>query len=197
MCFRIVKTDTKGNIRLIYSGNGKCNASDGAYIASNITHYESPIDLWYQETLLTKYSSYITFNELCIDDNFYSGQVGHLYSNTYDRLNRQVGEAFGGEVICSSPKNIANVTLLTADEVVYAGGVIGKENKYFYLNDKADFSWWLYNKSEQTVSGEDIYFVLDSNGKLSGEIGNMANQYIRPVITLRKEVEIREKLGRK
>lgn len=53
-------------------------------------------------------------------------------------------------------KYTSKIGLITADEVVYAGGVYNKENKEYYLyNEDIDNLWWTGSLSK---SGEDSFY---------------------------------------
>ena len=78
------------------------------------------------------------------------------------------------------------IGLITADEVAYAGGVVGSSNSSYYLYTGQ--AYWTMSPSY--FSGSNAFvFVVGSSGWLSN--GNVDNSWgVRPVINLRSDVQI-------
>ena len=79
------------------------------------------------------------------------------------------------------------VGLITADEVVLAGGFGGSSNNSYYLHTGQ--SYWAMSPCNFDSTGYVFVFVVGSNGTLSS--GTVNNAYgVRPVINLKADVTI-------
>ena len=79
------------------------------------------------------------------------------------------------------------VGLITADEVVLAGGFGGSSNNSYYLHTGQ--SYWTMSPCNFDSTGYVFVFVVGSNGTLSS--GTVNNAYgVRPVINLKADVTI-------
>ena len=79
------------------------------------------------------------------------------------------------------------IGLITADEVVYAGGVVGISNKTYYLTNEVDF--WTISPCDSSVNPR-VYLVTGGGGSLIGTYVDWRNIGVRPVINLKSTVEI-------
>ena len=157
------------------------------------------LDNWYKYNLIN-YNTHIYNSTFCNDRSIGFGSGYLISQNTaygaYERLYSKslpslkcIQDTDKFSTTNENAKLDYPISLITADEVAYAGGVTDKENKKFYL----------YNgKNSYTISPSyfDSYwtlshmFTLDLNGGL--EIRkNLSNVYlIRPVINLKSDVTI-------
>ena len=87
------------------------------------------------------------------------------------------------------------VGLLTVDEIVFAGGKIGIDNSNYYINKNAAANvWWVISPSFY-VSDFDSFFNVLNTGLLREN--NIINDIrtIRPVISLKSNVEVFSGIG--
>ena len=150
--------------------NNRLNTND-----STIKTY---VDNWYKN-YLTAYTKYLSNDAVyCNDRNLASGQTysttnrftyapyGRLYTNntpTYNCTNNK--DAFSGNN--SEAKLTYPIGLMTADEVVFAGGVYGSNAK----------TWYYYNSANGNSAGStwelmSPYFWEDSLACMFGVIGS-------------------------
>ncbi len=171
----------------------------GTLANKNDSPIKKALDNWYKYNLIN-YNTHIYNNTYCndrsigfgsgylISQNTAYGAYERLYSNSLPSL-KCIQDTDKFSTTNENAKLDYPISLITADEVAYAGGVTDKENKKFYL----------YNgKNSYTISPSyfDSYwtlshmFTLDLNGSL--EIRkNLSNVYlIRPVINLKSDVTI-------
>ena len=171
----------------------------GTLANKNDSPIKKALDNWYKYNLIN-YNTHIYNNTYCndrsigfgsgylISQNTAYGAYERLYSNSLPSL-KCIQDTDKFSTTNENAKLDYPISLITADEIAYAGGVTDKENKKFYL----------YNgKNSYTISPSyfDSYwtlshmFTLDLNGSL--EIRkNLSNVYlIRPVINLKSDVTI-------
>ncbi len=150
------------------------------YINNNVTTY---LENWYRTTLSNRgYDKYIVESNYCNDSSNYIENY-HTYFNTYKRVAKgnnaptltcpATTADFGGSLKLK-------VGLLTADEIIMAGGAYGVNNQSYYLYNGESFF---------TMSGADFYrnnanmFIVTNTGSLTTSAPT--NQHgIRPVINL-------------
>ena len=171
----------------------------GTLANKNDSPIKKALDNWYKYNLIN-YNTHIYNSTYCndrsigfgsgylISQNTTYGAYERLYSNSLPSL-KCIQDTDKFSTTNENAKLDYPISLITADEIAYAGGVTDKENKKFYL----------YNgKNSYTISPSyfDSYwtlshmFTLDLNGSL--EIRkNLSNVYlIRPVINLKSDVTI-------
>ena len=171
----------------------------GTLANKNDSPIKKALDNWYKYNLIN-YNTHIYNSTYCndrsigfgsgylISQNTAYGAYERLYINSLPSL-KCIQDTDKFSTTNENAKLDYPISLITADEVAYAGGVTDKENKKFYL----------YNgKNSYTISPSyfDSYwtlshmFTLDLNGSL--EIRkNLSNVYlIRPVINLKSDVTI-------
>ena len=77
------------------------------------------------------------------------------------------------------------IGLITADEVTFAGGVVGSSNSSYYLYNNAVY----WTMSPYFYSGGAIVFVVDDNGYLDNW-GVRKTYGVRPVINIRADIQL-------
>ena len=168
------------------------------------------IDSWYKTNIQDKgYSKYLTDNIFCNDRSIVSGDGFSLNSTTYyGAYQRNVNKKEPSykcprkidQFTVSSTTTLGNgeltypVGLLTADEVAYAGGKQGSDNKEYYLYT-GDY-YWLGSPSNflSWDAGASSYYVIPSGmlnlwGWPTSLIG------VRPIINLKTNTQITEGNG--
>ena len=165
----------------------------------NDSTIKTTVDTWYKNNM-TNYTSQLEDIVFCNDRSYdasktgwnkdYSNAGSYLYFDAYQRIGN-----FKPSLVCKNnndkftvEKGNGNglltypVGLLTADEVVYAGGKNGTANPAsFYLNNNQDV-WAL--SPDYSGSAYIYEFILTSSGYL--HVGSVNSSYgVRPVISLK------------
>ena len=192
---------------------GSLNASNYNLTHSNINSstIKAVIDNWYQKNILNaNYDRYInTEAGFCGDRTPYvyrsglyisGGGTGTIatYYGAFVRLNINKIPTFE----CNSSNDLYTVDesskgltypvgLITADEVVYAGGTYKQTNNSFYLN--TDSTYWTLSPFEYDGDSSRIFYV--SEGYLNDWHGSYDAFGVRPVINLDAGVTIKSGNG--
>ena len=156
------------------------------------------LDEWYQNNLV-EYKDNIDINTgFCNDRTLYSGTGIGTDATDYASSGRLIVNkaptfecASDSDLFTVSGSNKGNgaldypIGLITADEVVYAGGVHGVTNSNYYLY--VNHTYWTMTPTYY-VGGTGVYCVY-SDGSGSAPTVNV-NNGVRPVINLRADVTI-------
>ena len=168
------------------------------------------IDSWYKTNIQDKgYSKYLTDNIFCNDRSIASGDGFTLNSTTYyGSYQRNVTNKTPSykcprkvdQFTVSSTSTLGNgeltypVGLLTADEVAYAGGKQGYDNKEYYLYTGAYY--WLGSPSHFNAwHAAALGYVVNPSGLLSPWGWPASSVGVRPVINLNADSLISEGNG--
>ena len=168
---------------------------------TNSSAIKTAIDTWYS-AILSAYSSYLADAGFCGDRSLSSGTGIGKKTTFYGAAAR-----FDSNTNTSSPQfkcpqtndlyTTATSTkgnkpldypigLITADEVVYAGGVAATTNTEYYL-----YTGYFYWAMSPWISSSYTYVhSVSNNGAFSGNDVNFERSGIRPVINLKSNVEI-------
>jgi len=149
MYWRIVRINEDGTVKLVYAGTnpdattGRLAewANDGAIYENNSVDYtskamKSKLETWYTNHLESIYGSYIADNNFCNDTEISKTENSTTYYKGYDRVigyNPTYNCSSSSSLSVSNGKLSKPIGTLTADEVMYAGGVIDTENTSYYL----------------------------------------------------------------
>jgi hypothetical protein len=119
---------------------------------TNDSTIKTVIDTWY-ESNMTSYT-YMLEDTVWCNDRSYTAGGGYSSSTTYYKARRRLYEGKKPSLTCTNDSDKFTVSstngngaltypvsLLTADEVAYAGGVSGTSNKTYYLYTGQ--TWWL------------------------------------------------------
>ena len=171
---------------------------------TNSSTIKTAIDNWYKDNLNTNYGKYLSTTAVYCNDRsnpaggyntgstiFNYGAYTRLVTNktpTYDCTN--TSDAFS--VSNSSAKLTYPIGLMTADEILFAGGLIStKAPAYYYKNSAGNSStgsqWW-HTMSPYYWSGlfSYVFFVCGSeNPGILGGAGVDASLGVRPAISLK------------
>ena len=152
------------------------------------------IDNWYK-TNMTSYTSQLEDTVFC-NDRSYTMNGSYLYFGAYTRLNtnklptlkcKNTRDKFTTKTINGNGTLTYPVGLITADEIVFAGGLLQKDNKFYLKN-----GMWYHSMSPYDFTGiidDELY--LSSNGTLFGYNGNVSDSGgTRPVISIKPEAII-------
>ena len=188
LTWRIVRINGNNTVRLVLDGTTSditeyyTDTSNNyfAYVNTNIKQYLTD---WYQNNL-SSYEKYIASSKVC-DNTAYTGTDEYIF-NASQRLTINHNPTFN----CLGTTINSKVSMLTADEIEYAGGLIGASNsEYFLYNGSITNSSWTLTPSKGNVS-EYYPYTLSVNGSLEdGNIGNVKRS-VRPVINIIKNISV-------
>ncbi len=164
---------------------------------------------WFVQTVNSKYSNYLSKDAVyCNDRELASGYSyslnGNFYFKAYDRLEKSKNPTYD----CTNNKDAFSlnntetkftlaVGLMTADEVIFAGGSVAEELSYpftWYYNNATDGQsiidadgFWTMTPSDYNTGAADMYYVNYSvlNGGLGADGVNLSNIAVRPVTSLK------------
>ncbi len=176
------------------------NQAQGTDTSSTI---KENLDEWYKTNIQEKeYDSYIGKNAgFCNDRTIYRGSgTGRELTEyqAYDRLVNNKNPSYKCQndidLFTTSESNKGNkkltypVGLITADEIAFAGGVVGSDNNSYYLYTN-QYYWTMtpYN-FDTSYDIADVFFVYTSGNNGYSYVHN--TWAIRPVINLKADVTI-------
>ena len=187
LTWRIVRINGDGSVKLIldtaidtvqafYTSNEE--EEFYMYDYSSIKEY---LESWY-EYYLQNYDEYISLDKFCNDytmnDNAtYSSYIRNVTNKipTFNCLGKNVG---------------AKIGLITADEVIYAGGLYKENNTSYYLyNDKITSGWWTMTPASGNETSMNP-FIVNESGMLNNDVVGTYNRGVRPVISLTKNISV-------
>ena len=208
---RLIKQDSVGYSKF------NDNYNDAAYIGymygtpgsttyeathanTNSSTIKTTLDTWYQNNL-TSYSSLIDGEAgFCGDRSLSSGTGIGTTSTNYGarrRLENNKTPQFkcpqSNDLYTTSTATKGNkaltypIGLITADEVAYAGGVVYKKNKSYYLTNGRYF-WTMSPGSSD--SSTYVWNVLGDGDVRRVDVGDDALWVVRPAINLKSTAEI-------
>ena len=171
-----------------YVGYMYGNSIDDA-VNTNESTIKVAIDTWYKNNMAS-YTSQLEDIVFCNDRN-YTTEDSMLAFGTYTRLVTNSMPTLKCQNVKDKFKiNTSNgngaltypVGLITADEIVYAGGKQGDNNNSFYLYNGNDY--WTLSSFIYDLQGAALGFTLDSKGRLVS--GIVVDSYgMRPVVSLK------------
>jgi len=186
LLWRIVKINENGTIKLVMDSTTE--SMEQMTLKEGETFLEtslySSLESWY-ETHLKEYDSYITSAKYCYDNGI---AEENSTSYTYLSWNRLFTDYLPTNT-CNGTEITSKIALLTADEVMYAGGAI-KENKSYYLYDESlQAGWWTMTPSKKDENG--TYFIsVSSDGSLRKEEIESNKLFVKPSITLNRKLKM-------
>ena len=174
---------------------------------------KTTLDSWYLSNLADE-AEYLDGNAgFCGDRTPYSGSGTGTSSTDYAAYNRLVNsknpsfkctyedasgvkqdlyttpgssKGNGALKVSSSDNRATPIGLITADEVAYAGGVVGSINTSYYLYTGQHY--WTMSPSNYVDWA--TVFIVYSNGILNSDIVNWTVPGVRPVINLKSAIAI-------
>ena len=188
MTWRIVRINGNNTVKLILDDNADelteyYTENKHNYFAYSNTNIKNYLSNWYNAKL-SLYDKYISTSKVC-DDTAYTGKDEYIFSASQRLLVNQ-NPTFN----CLGTKVNSKISLLTADEIEYAGALIGvgNNNYYLYNSDIVNPSWTI---SPSKGNENEFYpYTLSSSGSLDdSSIGNQ-KKGVRPVINIRKDLSV-------
>ena len=163
---------------------------------TNDSTIKAMIDTWYEENI-SSYESQLEDTVFC-NDRSYTADGSTLYFGAYTRLVENIQPT----LTCQDTKDgfaktdyngalTYPVGLITADEMVYAGGVYNTSNGSFYLNN-ANNQWSLSPFGFNVSSSVEFYLRGDGTITFSNVLGDGTGNptSVRPVVSLQPEIAI-------
>ena len=182
MLWRIVRINGDNSIRLVLDSELETVSSyylnESPKFDYNSSNIKETLITWYQEKL-EPYTKYIVNTKYC-SDIIHDEQ--HNF-NTYTRLFINKIPTFN----CLGTSIDSNIGLLTADEIVFAGGIMGQANREYYLYSDSNLP--IYTMSGAKGDGTYInMFMLDVDGSLSTIVNGNLFRNVKPVISIVKMI---------
>ena len=186
-------------------GNANSSTYEDTHVNINNSDIKVSLDEWYNSNL-ESYSEYLADVGFCGDRSLSSGTgIGSTttYYNASNRLsnNNPTFKCMNQNDLYTVDNELGNgaltypIGLITADEVVFAGGVTtgegGKANENYYLYTGSNYrtmtpyAFASYNGSMYTQ-----LFGIDSTGVIRRFWSSSGTQGVRPVINIKKSVEL-------
>ena len=203
LCSTITSSDTSS--ALINNGTKIVYGYDSNY-KPDYENYNgglyTTLKTWYTSSGLENKKILLKNEKWCLggNDNYrYDSSTGAFLTDTsstdyyYAAGKRLYGKGVEKNTTlkCSSEEdNVSDyIGTITADEVSYAGGQAGYSNKFYYLYDNAQSSYWSLSLSLK--SSYDRAFYVDSYGELTTDpYGVTKDLSVRPVVTLTSGVKL-------
>jgi len=219
--WRIVRVDSNGNVRVVLNDNVSTEKYNSNYSSNSVENIDAAIKLidyknsnvrnavetWYNANVASNADSkFVVNSKFCIDTSFQApidtiDEHTVYYFTPYLHVGRDSNK-FKPDFTCAS-ENVftSSVGLLTAEEILAAGGYWEKFNKNYYLynkdlaDDVAQTSWTMsgsyYSISEKQAGV--IVFNQMAKGSLFDWVqgGNLTQNYgYRPVISLNGNAKV-------
>lgn len=203
----------------MYGNSGKL---DDYRLNTNDSTIKVKIDNWYENSLILKrdinnylYNDYISKTAIYCNDRSTVANISYWFA-TYDRLetpdihpsfrcgasyngnlqnNASDADKFSASISIGNGKLKYPISLMTADEVAYAGGIagnsLGSPYAYYYLNGNNEsvtgtLAWWTLSPNQTYGSNVQNYIISGSGNP--GYIGNVYNNKVygvRPVLSIK------------
>ncbi|MBE6156316.1 MAG: hypothetical protein E7161_01030 [Firmicutes bacterium] len=200
-------SDTRANVHYI-----SYNSKDYASTLTNKfdSTVKKLVDMWYENNILNKkdnegnlLSNYLSDEIFCNDRSIRSGDGYKLSEFTYYNMYNRMTGTYESTLLCKQNEDkfsVANknlkypIALITADEVMLAGGTGGVNNMfYLYTGQK----YWTMSPSFYSTNFHSSYnYRVTENGAV-GNVNLGSYHGVRPVINLSSEVEISQGIGTK
>ena len=209
--WRMLQIDENGNLRIVLDGviSGTTSkyrnsaSADTLDLAKEMLAYgnsniKPTLDNWYQNNLASN-SDKIVKSNFCVNFDYYTRKSSSTYANVnyfqaYENLG-QDSKKYSPILVCPS-KYITqeNIGLISAEEVVLAGGAYKKNNtSYFLYNSSIDNYYWTLSPAyyDPTHKNGNVFIVYKSGAPTDWTRNLLTNSYyIRPVITINGNFEM-------
>ena len=188
MTWRIVRINGNNTVRLVLNDTTEelteyYLETANNYFAYNNTNIKNYLAGWYNQKL-SSYDKYIVSSKVC-DNTAYTGDQDYVFTAS-QRLTVNHNPTFN----CLGTKLNSKISLLTADEIEYAGALIGVGNNSYYLyNGDILNPVWTMTPSKGNASEFYPYTISISGSIDDTSIGN-SKRSVRPVINIRKDIAV-------
>lgn len=186
--WRIIRINGDNTVKLILDENAEelteyYTSTDNNYFAYVNTNIKSYLSNWYQNNLAS-YEKFIASGKVC-DNSQYTGTDDYIFQAS-QRLLVDHNPTFN----CLGSSISTKISIITADEVEYAGGLVGVSNTNYYLYNQDIYnpSWTI---TPSKGSNREFYpFTLSVNGALEENNIGSVKRGVRPVINIVKDVPV-------
>lgn len=185
--WRIVKINEDKTVKLVLDKttenlvtmNNSENIGNIDFLSSNLAQN---LNSWY-ELYLKDYDDYIASTYYCFDNSVASDAFGNI-----DYLaNIRLFTDFTPTNICSGINISSKIALLTADEVMMAGGSTAANESYYLHLPNLQGAWWTMTPNKK--DNNKIYYIgINKDGSLLKDIAEDETAFLRPSITLSRKV---------
>lgn len=180
--WKIVKINGDGSVKLVLDD---ILEEIGSYYEEAFSFRESNIitilNEWY-DTNLSEDGDYIAYYRYCNDTVLSASGTSY---NAYDRIVTNKIPTF----VCLGTADNNRIGLLTADEVVLAGGSTNTNQNYYLYNSEITTDY--YTMTSARISGDTYYpFIVNINGALENNTAGNLLRGIRPVINIIKTAKV-------
>lgn len=187
--WRIVKINEDGTVKLVLNGvteqmipmNTSENVGNTNFTQSNVNQQ---LESWYAQNLMD-YDDLISSTRYCFDDSIMTDENNQIEYLSDIRIFTEQNPTNA----CNGTSVPQKIALLTADEVMYAGGSANENTGYYLYLDGLQGSYWTmtpHKKENNTVS----YIVVNNDGSLKKDALETANLFVRPVITIIRRASV-------
>ncbi len=179
--WRIVKINEDGSVKLVLNNILDTSSSyqDGESLTFEDSLVNNALQDWYN-VYLTSYTNVIASHKFCNDNLITEGSE---YYAAYDRISKN----YIPNSACLGESFIANVGLLTADEVVMAGASSEVNNNYYLYNPDIKSDYFTMT-SARLINGSFYPFVVKTDGSIVSNIMSTQSIGVRPTINIIKNV---------
>lgn len=173
---KMILNNTIDTVQAFYTSN-----EDEEFYKYEYSSLKEYLNSWYEYNL-QNYDEYIFLDKYCNDytttsNSEYNSYIRNVTNKipTFNCLGKNVG---------------AKIGLITADEVIYAGGLYKENNTSYYLyNNDITTSWWTMTPASGNETSMNP-FVVNESGMLNNDVVGNLNRGVRPVISLINEVAV-------
>ena len=189
LTWRIVRINEDGTMRLITQdsqiSSQKFNSTYNTYDKMYYTNSEikTAVENWYKTNITDK-----GFDGKVVSGNYFCEQAKVVYSTIYTAGNATVAtkDNYTSSFDCTTDgkgKGVVSgkVGLITIDEVLFAGGVIGRSSNFYLKN--GSIYWMMSSAGFGTVYSYAYAWYVDSDGTTYSDIVSNSSG-VRPVLNL-------------
>ena len=183
--WRILSVKKDGSVKLVLNKTLD-NLVSYDYINNNpsfeSTNVYETLNKFYN-TELMDYYKFILSTDYCYDDSVLSSEDEIIYLPNYRLFTANLPTT-----VCDGSNKALKISILTLDDIMYAGGSLDADNNYFLYIDGLEKDIWTMTPSRE-VNNIRYYMILKKDGSLGEETFN-EQLFIRPVITLRQNTYV-------
>ena len=214
ICWKIIRTNENGTIRLIYNGTlagssgcsganasiGKSEYNTQKYIGFSYGNTKSSI-----RNELENFATTIVSNNVKIVDAIYcnngasdnntdknkqiiEGKVTHKCEQLNDRYSL-ISELSSDMAFDKNP-----IGLPTVADIIYAGGSATSNNTNYHLNSGINY-WTMSPSSYDAASNSAEVYIVNEYGKIASRSVDSTDVHIRPVISINSQIKVSSGYG--
>ena len=190
MCWRIVRVEGDGSIKIILAKEGLCSTITSSDTSSALINNGNVVVYGYDSNNKADYENYNGGLYTTLKTWYTSSGLENKKSLLKNEKWCLGGNDKSATLKCSSEEDSINdyIGTITADEVVYAGGMANTANKLYYLYDNAQSYYWSLSRSN--FYGSDGAFYVGSDGNLNRDVVDVDIYGVRPAVTLATGAQI-------